>query len=593
MQENKKSLSQYFRRYRVAIVVYILAVLFAGVCSIFATIYTAKAIEVVTTLDFKGAIVCLCIVLGITILRRLLWFASGVLYDKYSVKIMSDLNNDLAKQAFKLNSSTYTSHDTGVFVQRIVSDPEKVVNSLADIVNMFANVVKYLVMIIYIATLNLYIALIVIGLIAVSFVIEMWRVKTVRRLYKKVREENDQITTLTTEIVRSEKDVKSLGLESKLEEVSYERYGNYKNAIYKLESVSTKFWTGKSALIEVVGIGLLIFAIALMERSLITLATFIIIHTNHSSIDGFIWDLGNIANKIIDIKVSTGRMFAIFDEFEYVTEEFGDVHLDSVKGEIAFNNVGFSFNEYEYKEDKDTKKKEKKLVSSKKIFEDLSFTIPANTTVAFVGKSGSGKSTILNLIAKMMTVDAGEVLIDGINVNSLDKESLRDTFSLVNQFPYIFDMTIRENMKLAKKDATDDEILYAINQAALTEFIEELPQGLDTKVGESGIKLSGGQKQRLAIARALLRKSSIILFDESTSALDNFAQEEVKRSIDNIKGTSTIVIVAHRLSTIKDSDIIFFLEEGKIVDSGNFEYLYANNDKFKRMFLAENIDNFS
>jgi len=195
----------------------------------------------------------------------------------------------------------------------------------------------------------------------------------------------------------------------------------------------------------------------------------------------------------------------------------------------------------------------------------------------------------LNLMSKMYEAESGEVLIDGHNINSLSKETLRGSISLVNQFPYIFDMTIKENLTLAKKDATDEEIAVAIKDAYLTEFIDTLKKGIDTKVGESGIKLSGGQKQRLAIARALLRKSPIIIFDESTSSLDNFAQEEVKKSIDGLKGKSTIVIVAHRLSTIKNVDTIFFLDEGKIVQQGTFDELYDSNEKFRAMFLAENI----
>jgi len=262
-----------------------------------------------------------------------------------------------------------------------------------------------------------------------------------------------------------------------------------------------------------------------------------------------------------------------------------------VKGDIEFKSVSFTYSEYEFEYNKKTKKKTKKLISENNIFKNLSFTIPRNTTVAFVGKSGSGKSTILNLMAKMNEVNDGEVLIDGVNINSLSKETLRKSFSLVNQFPYIFDMSIKENLLLAKPDATDEDIHQSIRLAALDEFVNGLPKGINTKVGESGIKLSGGQKQRLAIARAMLRKSPVILFDESTSSLDNFAQEEVKKSIDSIKGTSTIVIVAHRLSTIKDSDIIFFLDNGKIIDQGSFDDLYDRNETFQRMFLAENIDN--
>ena len=192
-------------------------------------------------------------------------------------------------------------------------------------------------------------------------------------------------------------------------------------------------------------------------------------------------------------------------------------------------------------------------------------------------------------MSKMYEAESGEVLIDGVDIKQLNKETLRSTISLVNQFPYIFDMTIKENLLLAKADATDEEIWDSIKKASLEEFVESLPRGIDTKVGESGIKLSGGQKQRLAIARALLRNSNIIIFDESTSSLDNFAQEEVKKSIDGLKGKSTIVIVAHRLSTIKNVDHIFFLDNGIIVDEGTFDELFERNEKFRAMFLAENI----
>ena len=399
---------------------------------------------------------------------------------------------------------------------------------------------------------------------------------------------NDKITSLTTEIVRSEKDIKSLGLEEELSKVSNNHYGNYRKAVYKHDSTDSKFWNLRSLIIEVVGVLVLLFAILLMEKGLLTLAAFMIIYSNHNRLYGLIWGVGAILNNIVDIRVASNRMFSLFDEKEFVTEKFGTTSLDKIVGNIEFKNVGFTFKEYEYPKPEDKKNKQVKVVSENKIFDNLSFKIPHNTTVAFVGKSGSGKSTILNLLARMYRADEGEVLIDGHDINSLDKATLRKTFSLVNQFPYIFDMTIKENLLLAKEDATDEDIQNVIKLASLEEFISSLKKGVDTKVGESGIKLSGGQKQRLAIARALLRNSPVILFDESTSSLDNFAQEEVKRSIDSLKGRSTIVIVAHRLSTIKDVDLIFFLDEGKIIDKGTFKELYKTNPKFKSMFLVEN-----
>lgn len=410
---------------------------------------------------------------------------------------------------------------------------------------------------------------------------------------RKTCKASDKINSLTTEIVKSEKDIKAIGLEEKLSEVSKKNYEDYRDIEFRMNFKDMSFYNIRNFLIEFMSIIMLILGVVLIDRALLTFASFMIIYGYSNELYGLIWQLGNLATKFSEIKISVGRMFALFDDEQFACEKFGDVTLDNVVGRIEFKNVSYSYVEYQKEEETLEKKKEqittKKTISTNTIFEDLSFTIEPNTTVAFVGKSGSGKSTILNLMSKMAEVEGGQVLIDGVNVNSLSKETLRNAISLVNQFPYIFDMSIKDNMLLAKKDATMEDIERAIKDASFDDFIATLKNGVNTRVGESGVKLSGGQKQRLAIARALLRNSSIIIFDESTSSLDNFAQENIKRSIDNLKGKSTIVIVAHRLSTIKNADKIFFLDEGKIIDEGTFNYLFENNQKFKNMFLAENI----
>lgn len=591
MEKKKKfGLGQYFYKYKFVIFIYLMLYFIASGCSIINTILAARGIELITLKHFGMAINIMFVILGITVLTRLCWYVTNILYNKYSVKIMAELNADLARQAFKLNSKTFNDHDTGTFVQRIVTDPERVVERFASIIDVITDIITSAIMVVYITTLNPFVSLMLIAVLVVGFVIEFFRIRFKRKNRRVVREMNDKITSLTTEIVRSEKDIKSLGLEEELSKVSNENYGRYRKAVYTHDMTDTNFWSGRNALIDISNLFILMFAVILMDRAMLTLASFMIIYSNHNRLYGFIWGVGNVLNNIVDIRVASARMFSLFDEKEFVTEKFGTKKLDKVVGNIEFKNVGFTFREYEYPKPEEKKKKAIKVVSENKIFDNLSFKIPHNTTVAFVGKSGSGKSTILNLLARMYRADEGEVLVDGHDINSLDKESLRKTFSLVNQFPYIFDMTIKENLLLAKEDATDEDIMNVIKLASLDEFVSSLKKGIDTKVGESGIKLSGGQKQRLAIARALLRNSPVILFDESTSSLDNFAQEEVKKSIDGLKGRSTIVIVAHRLSTIKDVDLIFFLDEGKIIDKGTFKELYKKNAKFKSMFLVENTD---
>ena len=597
-KSKKISLSMYLAKYKFGISMYILVYLIAGAGTILQTIFFAKAIEYITTSLIREAMITLGIIAGVVIVKRLCWYLSGLIYQKYANKIMAELNLDLAKQAFKLNSKTYADHETGKFVQRIVTDPETVVQKLADLVDLLTGCITALVMIIYIATLNIYIALAIVVIFAFCIMLENIRRKRNRKNKFNMRRKNDKIYSLTTEIVRSEKDIKSLGLEDKLSEISKKYYDDYKKATYAFEVKDMNMWALRNVIIEVCGILLLILGAYMIDISILTLASFMIIYSNNGNLISFVWSIGRIRDIFLEVNVASSRMFSLFDNNEYICEKFGNVHLENVKGSIEFRNVAYSFVEYEQADDdrfltekelKAQKNKKKKVESVNKIFDKLSFKIEPNTTVAFVGRSGSGKSTILNLMSKMFEVDSGEVLIDGVNINELDKETLRNSISLVNQFPYIFDMTIKDNLLLAKKDATDKEIADAIEKASLTDFISSLKKGIDTKVGESGIKLSGGQKQRLAIARALLRNSPIIIFDESTSSLDNFAQENIKQTIDSLKGKSTIVIVAHRLSTIRNVDKIYFLDNGKIEDVGTFDELFENNVKFKNMFYADNL----
>lgn len=597
-KKNNISIWKYLKNYKFGISMYLIVYALAATANIFVTVFFAKSVEQITLGLYKNAIITLLIAIGIYVVRRISWYTSGLIYNKYAYQIMSDLNIDLSKRAFKLTSKTYSDNDTGTFVQRIVNDPERIVSTLSDVVDLLSNTISSFIMVVYISFLNVYIGLALLTIILFCFVIEYFRSKALRKNQRVARKKGDKINSLTTEIVRSEKDIKALGLENSLSKVSSQYYIDYKKANAKRDVVNMNFYSTRNLIIEVFGGLLLVLGIYFIDIGTITLATYMIVYSNNGNLYSLIWGFGEIFTTIVEIKVCSERMFSIFDDEIFECEKFGTVSASKLKGEIEFRNVGYSYVEYDnpYNDEntfklkkKDRAKLKKKVVSVNKIFDNLSFKIKPNTTVAFVGKSGSGKSTILNLMSKMYVVDEGEVLIDGININDLDKQSLRSNISLVNQFPYIFDMTIKENLLLAKNNATDEEIYQALDKASLKEFVDSLPNKIDTKVGESGIKLSGGQKQRLAIARALLRNSSIIIFDESTSSLDNIAQNDIKKSIDGLKGKSTVVIVAHRLSTIKDADKIFFLDEGKIIDTGTFDELFNKNAKFRTMFLAENI----
>lgn len=194
------------------------------------------------------------------------------------------------------------------------------------------------------------------------------------------------------------------------------------------------------------------------------------------------------------------------------------------------------------------------------------------------------------MLCKLYNVNSGEILIDDNKINELDEKSIRGNITIINQNPYIFNMSIKDNLKLVKNEVTDEEIKEACKLACLDDYVETLPNKYDTVVGEGGVNLSGGQRQRLAIARALIQNTKIILFDEATSALDNETQSKIQKAIDNLKGNYTIIIIAHRLSTIVNCDKIFILEEGKISDKGSHPELLKNNKYYKNLCNTELIE---
>ena len=221
------------------------------------------------------------------------------------------------------------------------------------------------------------------------------------------------------------------------------------------------------------------------------------------------------------------------------------------------------------------------------IFPTVDMSFKVNETVAFVGKSGAGKSTIFSLLCKLYDNYRGKILIDNIDIKELDRDSLRSNISVISQNPYVFNMSIKDNLRITKKGLTDEEMKKACKLACLDTFIDSLPDKYDTVVGEGGVMLSGGQKQRLAIARALIQKTEIILFDEATSALDNETQKQIQEAIDNLKNEYTIMIIAHRFSTILNCDKIFFVENGKVIDSGTHKQLLKKCIQYKKLYESE------
>ncbi|WP_349405654.1 ABC transporter ATP-binding protein, partial [Clostridium perfringens] len=276
------------------------------------------------------------------------------------------------------------------------------------------------------------------------------------------------------------------------------------------------------------------------------------------------------ANGIISrMIVSLNRILELLDEKIYEVEIFGDEKINSNITDIEFCNVSFSYN------------------NRKKILDNINFKIDKKSKIAIVGKSGEGKSTILNLITKLYSPDEGLIKINNININNISEKEIRDKISVVNQEPFLFNKTIKENFLMVNSNAKEKDIIQACKEAHIYNFIKNLPKGLDTIVGENGANLSVGQKQRLAIARILIKECNIILLDEITSSLDNESQFFINKTIQSLSKKYTIITVTHKISNITNYDKILILNNKKIEDIGTHTELMIRNSLYKNLYQKE------
>ena len=264
------------------------------------------------------------------------------------------------------------------------------------------------------------------------------------------------------------------------------------------------------------------------------------------------------------------RITDIIDKEIKIKEQINSPKLILKNSDIKFNKVDFKYD-----------------TTDEQAIKEISFDIKGNTMAAFVGHSGAGKSTIINLLPRFYDVQSGSIEIDNQNIKNVSLGSLRKSLSLVSQDVILFDDTVKNNISYAKPGATDEEIREACKHAASNEFIERLPQGYDTLIGENGVRLSGGQKQRLSIARAILKESPIILLDEATSSLDAESEQIVQNAINNLTKNKTTLVIAHRLSTIHNADKIFVMKNGRVINSGNHNFLISNCEEYKSLYQKQ------
>lgn len=565
---NIKLLWQYAKEQKWYIFGYIFANVLIVIGGIVVPILSAKQIVNITNSAFEQIITISVVLFLLESLRNGINYVVSYCAQKTYRKTLLNIQYALGQDILKLTNNSIDSNSSGVFIQRLTGDVSRL-SDMFNVLNMFASQIFLDIGIFFtIFFINkvvfLYIAIMTIA----TSILEVSRTRAVNREDKTFRDKSEKTTGFVGELVRGLRDIKMLNAEDSFMNEFYLRLVNLNEAKYKMNRVnrSYRFYCGEAR--DIYDFGLMILMVYLMSKELLSVAMAIVILNYSGRVLSIVNSFGSLMEYIKDFNLSSSRVFSIMDEKEFPKENFGDVHLEKVKGNFEFKNVKFSYGEG-------------------KVLNGVSFKIAANETVAFVGKSGAGKTTIFNLLCKMYEVNSGKIMIDGIDIKKLDRESIRGNITIISQNPYIFNMSIRDNLRLVKADLSFEEMKHACHLACLDDFIESLPDGYDTVIGEGGVNLSGGEKQRLAIARALVQKTEIILFDEATSALDNETQRSIQRAIENMKNEYTILIIAHRLSTIINSDRIVFLNNGIIEAEGTHKELLKKCPDYKKLYEAE------
>ncbi len=567
--KNLKRTIKYLKPYKKQVFLNVLLTLIITVLSVLGPLLSAKLMIYLTNGNLNKILIIALIILIFEVCECIFHNLDHLLFSKMNEKVVLSIQMELLKEIFNLETKEFDKTNSGIFIERLRRDTRDISRIFSSLNTSVFSALSSLGVLITIFALNKIMFCFMIFSMICKYIIQERRTVKVTKLREKYHELEEKNTGFVNEFIRGMRDIKVLN--SKENSIALIEENVNKVIDNKLETakVSFKFDVFADNTYSILKFLLIVLGCILVRINNLTIETFIIIYMYKNDAFYLINEITRTIDLLEDFNVSAVRVFELIDKEKYKKEHYGTIHINKCLGKITFKNVSFSYN------------------GKNKVLNNVNFEALPNQTIGFVGKSGSGKTTIFALINKMYDVDNNMIFIDDYDINSLDEASIRNNISLVMQNPYIFNMSIKDNLRIINKSASDKKIKEVCKIACIHDFIMSLPNKYDTVVGEGGVVLSGGQRQRLAIARALLRQTKIILFDEATSALDNETQSLIQKSINNMKGNYTMLIIAHRLSTIINSDKIYFIDNGKVIDEGTHEELLQKNKEYKNLYEME------
>ncbi len=568
-----KRIAKLFQPYWKQEVQVIVAILFGALLGLVPPLCTLRLIDTAIPKNDFGA-VCFYVagMIAAALLAGLVGVYQGYLNSLVGEGIVRDIRSSLVSHLHRMPLEFFTSTKTGEIMNRVSSDVDSIDNVVTGtMVTVVTNVFMITTTLVTVFVLNWRLALLSVGIIP-FMILPIWPVG--RRMYdvrKKTRQKRDEIEALTQETLS----ISGITLIKSFvrEPYEHERFYNVGTDLMKLEinlaMVGRWFLMLISAMVTIGPAAVWLMGGWLAIQKSVTIGVVVTFTTLLNRLYGPASALAGVQVQVVGALAVFERIFEYLDMPEENSKVDGALVLNEVSGKVEFKEVHFSYS------------------ANRKVLDDISFKIEPGEMVAFVGPSGAGKTTITQLVPRFYDAESGSILIDDSDVRQFNLQSLRSHIGIVTQETYLFHDTIENNLKYARADATEEELVGAAQAANIHDFIMSLPDGYKTIVGERGHKLSGGERQRLAIARVLLKNPKILILDEATSALDSVNEALIQQAFVPLMKGRTSLVIAHRLSTILAADKIFVIEHGNLVEAGTHSDLLSRDGVYAKLYRQQ------
>ena len=553
--KNLKKFYSYLRKYKRE---WIFILIFSAFNTIFFVVNPSLIGGIVNSIHVPSVVIINLILLGLfSILSTVFNILISKFYLRLSTGVIKDLRVKMCNAFLNYNMTTHYNQGQGVLINRINEDTKNVVVSINNIKESFFYALKGLGILGYICFVNIFFCMYYIVTTALSIFIRYKGVLKQIRLKKQLLEKNDENTTLIGELLKGMKEIKTLNLKNVFMKKSQDSIEKIQSMEYE-STFSYELYFKLADFLESIFLGVMIlFSMFLIQKNWLNVANFVVIFMYRDSIFMFSSKFSKFVSSFLDFNLSCDRIFKVLDEKVYQREHFGKKSIQNCQGKISLNQVSYESNH-------------------KQILSSISLQIQPNSFVGIIGKSGAGKTTFLQLLDKFYIPTAGKISFDHVNYLDLDEKCFRKCVSLASQSPYLFNLSIKENLQIVKEDLTQEELENVLDKVALKEFVDSLPLKENTILGEDGVKISKGEGQRIALARCLLLNTPIILLDEITSNLDLQTSHKILNTIKELKGKHTIIMVAHKLEMLEFCDRILLLKQGQLVADENVQKIKKN-----------------